>query len=175
MPATDFINALGRLLRDGALRDALATNPYAVAAHLKLRDGDAAALAQLIPAELEFQAGVLIRKRLDLVCRILPETCRRLGAETWPVYLAYARTCWPKREQSATHDAHGFCRHLQQHQPDCLCPAEVNRLRFAVSSKRFALHIIRRRPPPPRTQPILQLFFRLDQQGWRETTVSFRL
>jgi hypothetical protein len=175
VPATDFITALGRLLRDGALRDALAANPDAVAAQLNLRPGDAAALAQLVPADLEFQARVLLGKRCDLVRRIIPESCRRLGGETWPVFHAYARTNWPTREPSAAHDAHGFCRHLQQHQPDSLCRAELNRLRFALSQKRFALHFIRRRPPHNQPRPALQLFFRLDRRHWRETTIYCRL
>ncbi len=175
MPATDFITALGRLLRDGALRDALAANPRSLAAQLDLCERDWAALEQLIPADLEFQARVLLGKRCDIIRRIIPETCRRLGAETWPVFHAYARTNWPTREPSAAHDAHGFCRHLQQHQPDSLCEAELNRLRFALSQKRFALHFIRRRPPRNQPRPALQLFFRLDRQHWRETTIYCRL
>lgn len=171
MPAIDFITAFGRLLRDGVMRDALAVNPRALAAQLNLCESDCAALAQLIPADLEFQACVLIRKRLDIVRRIIPETCRLLGAETWPVFHAYARTRWPSGEPSAAHDAHGFCCHLQQHQPDSLCDAERNRLRFACSQNRFALHFIRRN----QSKSALQLFLRFGPQRWRETTFYFRL
>lgn len=175
MAALDFITAFGRLLRDGAMRDALAANPSALAAQLNLRDGDYAALMQLIPADLEFQAGVLLRKRLDIVCRIVPETCRLLGAETWPVFHAYARTNWPIGEQTAAKDAHGFCRHLKQHRPDFLCEAELNRLRFALSQDRFAFHFIRRKQTRGQTKPALQICLRFKRHLWRETTLYFRL
>ena len=171
VPAVDFITAFGRLLLDGVMRDALAANPRAMAAQLNLCESDCAALAQLIPADLEFQARVLIRKRLDIVRRIIPETCRLLGTETWMAFHAYARTRWPSGEQSAAHDAHGFCCHLQRHRPDSLCDAERNRLCFAFSQDRFALHFIRRK----QTKSALQFFLRFGPQCWRETTFYFRL
>ena len=175
MPAIDFTTALGQLLCDGALRDALAADPRAVAARLNLRESDHAALVQLVPADLEFQAGVLIRKRLNLVCRIVPETCQMLGDETWPVFHAYARSHWPARKQSAAHDAQGFCRHVQQHQPDCLCEAEWNRLRFAFSAHRFAIHFIHRQPSRHQSKRGLQLLVRFGRQRWWETIFYLRL
>lgn len=175
MVAIDFITAFGRLLRDGAMRDAFAANPRALAAQLNLCASDCAALSQLIPADLEFQAGVLIRKRLDSVRRIIPETCRLLGAETWPTFHAYARTSWPPREHSAAHDAHGFCRHLQHHQPNSLCEAELNRLRFVLSQDRFSIHFIRHKGKRNKSQPALQLILRFGRQRWREITFYFRL
>ena len=175
MAAIDFITVFGRLLRDGAMRDVFAANPRAVAAQLNLRESDCAALTQLIPADLEFQAGVLIRKRLDIVRRIIPETCRLLGAETWPLFHTYARTNWPPGEQSAAHDAQGFCHHLQEHQPDLLCEAELNRLRFAFSQDRFALYLIRRKQAHNQTKSALQLFLRFNRQRWRETTFYLKL
>ena len=175
MAAIDFMTVFGRLLRDGAMRDAFAANPHALVAQLNLRESDCAALAQLIPADLEFQACVLIRKRLDIVRRIIPETCRALDAEMWPVFKAYARTTWPTSGQSAAYDAHGFCRHLQQHQPDALCEAELNRLRFALSRCRFALHFIRRECTRNESKPALQVFWRSGQRCWREMTFYFKL
>ena len=175
MPAIDFTTAFGQLLCDGAMRDALATDPRAVAVRLNLRESDRAALAQLVPADLEFQADVLLRKRFNLVRRIVPETCGLLGAESWPVFHAYARTHWPAREQSAAHDAHDFCRHLQQRQPDSLCEAELNRLRFVFSSNRFAFHFIRRPHSCHQTKWALQLLLRFDRQRWRETVFCLRL
>lgn len=175
MPPIDFTTALGQLLCDGALRDALAADPRAVAARLNLCESDCAALAQLVPADLEFQADVLIRKRFNLVRRIVPETCRLLGAETWPVFHAYARTHWLRREQSPAHDAQGFCCHLQQHQSDGLCEAEWNRLRFILSPARFACHFIRRPPARNQTKHAMQLFLRLGRRRWREMIFSLRL
>ncbi len=175
MATVDFITAFGRLLRDGAMRDAFAANPHALAAQLNLRESDCAALAQLIPADLEFQARVLIRKRLDLVQRIIPETCRLLASETWSVFQAYARANWPTSGQSAAHDAHGFCRHLQQHQPDALCKAELNRLRFVLSRRPFGLHFIRRKCTRNESKPALQVFLRFGRRRWREITCYFKL
>ena len=157
------------------MRDSLAANPCALAAQLNLREGDCAALAQLIPADLEFQALVLIGKRLDLVRHIIPETCRLLGAETWPVFHVYARTHWPPGEPCAVHDAHGFCCYIQHHQPDFLCVAELNRLRFALSNEPFVLHFIRRKRTRNQTEPALQVLWRFDRQRWRETTFYFKL
>lgn len=171
MAAVDFITALGRLLRDGAMRDAFAANPHALTAQLNLRESDCSALARLIPADLEFQARVLLRKRLDIVHRILPETCRLLDVEVWPVFHAYARSSWPANGQSAAHDAYGFCRHLQQHQPNALCVAELNRLHFALSRRRLALHLITRN----KSKPALQILLRLGRWRWREMTLFFGL
>lgn len=170
MPPIDFISALGQLLSDGALRDALAADPGAVAARLNLRESDRAALAQLVPADLEFQADVLIRKRLSLVRRIIPETCRSLGAKTWPLFHAYARVHGLARESSAARDAHAFCRDLHHHRHAGLCEAEWNRLQFAFSQSRFALHFIRRRPARWQSPRALQFFLRLGRRRWREMT-----
>ena len=175
MPAIDFITALGALLRDGALRDVLAADPRAAAARLNLRESDRAALAQLVPADLEFQADVLLRKRFNLVRRIIPETCRLLGAEMWPAFHAYARVNWPPRERAAAHDAHDFCRHLQRHHPDCVCEAEWNRLRFVHAESRFALHWIRRQPTRHQSKHAVQLLLRLGQRRWREIIFYLRL
>jgi hypothetical protein len=175
VPAIDFITAFGRLLRDGAMRDALAANPHDLLAQLNLRERDRAALAQIIPADLEFQARVLLRKRFDMVRRIVPETCRLLGAETWPVFHAYARTHWLAPGQSAAHDAHGFCLHLQHHQPDSLCEAELNRLRFTFSQDRFAFHFIGRKLTRNQTKPAFQIILRFNRQRWREIVIYFRL
>jgi hypothetical protein len=170
VPSIDFITALGQLLSDGALRDALAADPQAVAARLNLRESDHAALVQLVPADLEFQANVLMRKRFNLVSQYIPETCRSLGAETWPLFQAYARRHGLARESSAASDAHDFCQELRQHRPGGVSQAEWNRLSFAFSQRRFALHLIRRRPARWQSQRALQLFLRLGRQHWREMT-----
>ncbi|KAB2644307.1 MAG: hypothetical protein DVB27_12325 [Verrucomicrobia bacterium] len=174
MPPIDFISALGQLLSDGALRDALAADPGAVAARLNLRESDRAALVQLVPADLEFQADILLRKRFGLVRRIIPETCRSLGAEAWPLFRAYARHHAVARESSGARDAHDFCLDLHQHRPAGLCQAERNRLHFAFSQSRFALHLIRRRPAPWQCPRALQFFLRLGRRRWREMTFYVR-
>src|SRR5947209_20154994 len=77
--APDFITTLGRLLRDGNLRDAFAANAAATADFLGLSDAERSAFLSLKPDDLEFQARVLLRKRFEAVQRLLPLTCASLG------------------------------------------------------------------------------------------------
>jgi len=90
--AIDFITAFGRLLRDGNLRDVFALNPQHAGRQIYLRESDLPAWLQLDPADVEFQAEVLLRKRLDLVKWFAPETCRRLDKKLWPVFRQFARS-----------------------------------------------------------------------------------
>lgn len=173
MAAIDFITVLGRLLRDGALRDAFATNPQAVAAQLDVRASDRAALLDLVPEDLEFQARVLLRKRLDAVRRVIPQTCRGLDAQAWPTFLDYARTTWPSGDDLTARDAFGFCRHLEQRHPGALCEAEWHRLRFALSKQRFAIHRVRWRTKQGKARPALQFFLRPGPSRWREWVIYF--
>src|SRR5258708_6828653 len=92
--ATDFFTAFCRLLRDGKLRDVFAVNPQAAAEQVKLRLADCPAWLQLVPEDVEFQAIVLLRKRLDLVKYFVPETSRQLGEKLWPAFYTYARVSW---------------------------------------------------------------------------------
>src|SRR4051812_929882 len=74
----DFSTALGRLLRDAALREQFARDPALVAALLQVRDGERAEFAALSPEEIEVQATILLRKRFDAVRRLIPVTMERL-------------------------------------------------------------------------------------------------
>ena len=171
--ATDFITAFGRLLRDGALRDRLAANPEAAAEQADLSPNDWPAWRQLVPAEVEFQAGVLLRKRLELVRPLLPETCRRLGDNLWPAFQAYARYHWPTATNPKWEDALEFCTRLTRQHPGLVYAAERNRLEFARSGRRIALYrtILKTARQPVR--PGVQLFLRSRKNGWRE--ISFYL
>jgi len=169
--AIDFITALGRLLRDGTLRDALANHPHAVAAQLDIRASDRAALLELAPADLEFQACVLLRKRLDAVRRVVPHTCRELDTQAWPTFLLYARTTWPEGANPIAQDACGFCRYLQQRNPGSLCAAEWNRLQFAQSNQRFAMHRVRWRTKQGKPRSALQLLLQPSPAWWREWVI----
>ena len=159
----DFTTAFGRLLRDGWLRDALAANPRAVVEQLAVREPDRPALLALVPADLEYQAVVLLRKRMKVVQPMLPETMRRLGEAAWPMFHAYARTCWPAGEHPGPKDAYDFVTFLQQHRPDSLCDREWNRLEFFVNRKWLAIHRVRRPQtdkPQRRHRWALQLLLR---------------
>ena len=173
MAAVDFITALGRLLRDGALRDALAAQPRAVAAQLGVLASDRAALLELDQEDLEFQARVLLRKRLDAVRRVIPQTCRQLDTQAWPNFLRYARTTWADGENPTAQDAFGFCRFLEQRNASALCPAEWHRLQFALSKQRFAIHRVRWRTKQGKTRPALQFLLRPAPNRWREWLIYF--
>ena len=175
MAAIDLITALGRLLRDGSLRDALAFNSHAVVVQLGVRESDCPAVMQLVPEDLEFQARVLLRKRLEAVRRILPETICQLGGAAWPAFHQYARTHWPAGDDGITHDAYEFCRHLKQSSPESLCAAEWNRLQFVVSKKRLAWYWIHRTLTAQKSIPALQIFFRRPSKPWHEILLCCRL
>ena len=82
----DFVTALGRVLHDGSLRDAFVADPVAFVRGLGLAEADRDRFLRLVPADLEFQARVLLRKRFVLVRDILPRTCENLGDEAWPEF-----------------------------------------------------------------------------------------
>ena len=92
MVEIDFVTALGRLLRDGNLRAAFTANPQGIANQINLRAHDCLLFVKLIPADLEFQAHILLRKRFELVQQLLPETGRRTGEHFWNLFYEYART-----------------------------------------------------------------------------------
>jgi len=164
----DFITAFGRLLRDGNLRDRFAANPQAVAEEIHLRRADWPAWGQLIPADVEFQAVVLLRKRLDLIKFLAPETCRRMGEKLWSVFHDYARASRPPDGSAKISDAFLFCRHLNAQNPEAVVASERNRLDFAVSKKRMALHRVQMPTGKRKASCGLQLFLRGRGERWRE-------
>jgi hypothetical protein len=164
----DFITALGRLLKDGALRDAFAVDATAVARQMNLAAGELAAFVQLMPAELETQAVVLLRKRFDLVRRGLPRTCRALGREAWAIFQGYARTSWPKLERAAADDARGFCEALLCLRPEALCRVEYHRVRFLCSDRRWEVRLLDAVPFRRGFRPGLHIFLRRGVNRWHE-------
>ena len=175
MAEIDFITALGRLLRDGNLRDVYAAQPDTVAARLDLRPEDRPAFRQLVPEDVEFQARILLRKRFDLVRRFLPDTERRLGEKAWPLFLDYARVNWPAEPRATLRDAGQFCRRLRQQQPSLVSQSEWNRLRFALSEKSFAIHWQLRGEAGGTVRPRVQIFYRGRSRRWREFGIMVRL
>lgn len=135
----DLLSALSLLLRNGPLRDEFARDSAACAARLNVRPADRDGFLRLAPADLEFQASVLLRKRLHAVRSLLPRTCAALGAETWPRFADYARNCWPI---DVRHDSLGFAKIMYRRKPDLVSVRELHRLEFAVSSGRLAVHLL---------------------------------
>jgi hypothetical protein len=174
-PAIDLVTALGRLLSNGALRDALADDASLVATNINLRREDQPALLQLVPDELEFQACVLLRKRLEGVRKLAPQTCDALGDELWSVFHRYARNRPPSGEYSVVRDAYGFCHFLETIPLKTGCASELNRLRFVLNRKRLAIHCLRRTKQNQQVAPAVQLLLRHRSGGWKEFLFGFRL
>ena len=171
MVAIDFVTALGRVLHDGALRDAFAADPAAFVGSLGLEGQDRAMFLRLAPADLEFQARVLLRKRFVLVRDLLPATCENLGADAWPEFARYGRVAAHGGKTQTAEDAFGFSRHLLAHRSQALCPAELNRCRFVQERRRAAFHIAR--PLDHAKRPALQVLCRIGRRRWREWTIYF--
>ena len=139
MTEIDFITAFGRLLRDGRLREAFALDSRALAAEMHLCAGDLAAWVQLVPGDVEVQAQVLLRKRLDQIAHLIPETTRRLGRNLWPEFLGCARNYWPGGRLPVADDALRFCQWLRGRDADAVSKAEWNRIQFLLSGRRMAI------------------------------------
>ena len=166
----DFVTALGRVLHDGSLRDAFVADPVAFVRGLGLMETDRDRFLRLVPADLEFQARVLLRKRFVLVRDVLPRTCENLGDDAWPEFLRHGRAVAPRSGAQTAEDAFGFSLHLMDCRPGALCPVEFNRCRFVREGSRIALHLV---PSPRRARlPSIQVLFRRGPRRWREWRVS---
>ena len=171
----DFITAFGRLLRDGTLRDVFAADPQGAAKQVQLRSSDLPAWLQLVPADVEFQADVLLRKRLDIVKHFVPGTCRRLGEKLWAIFQPYGRVNWPLEGSAKNFDAFQFCRHLLGERSDTVIASEWNRLSFALSDRKLAVHWAELPSKSRRPRKGLQLFLRQRDGRWRESFFYFGL
>ncbi len=170
----DFVTALGRLLQSGALRDAFAADPVAVAEEMGLRESERSAWVQLVPAELEAQAVVLLKKRFDLVRRGLPQTCRALGdegKEAWNVFRHYARGTWPNQKNAVADDARGFCEALRLTRPDAVCQIEYHRVLFLCDGSRWSVRWVAAVPFRKGFRPGVQIFLRGRSARWHEWVV----
>jgi len=168
VPQPDFITAFGRLLRDGALRDAYAISPAAALDHLNVQEAERSALANLNLEDLEAQARVLLRKRFEIVQHLIPQTCSNLADQAWPQFAGYSRSNWPSDPTASAIDAQQFLAHLQQSYPELISTAEENRVRFALGTKRVSLHFLPHFVICRLTRPCLQLFVRWTESRWCE-------
>ena len=171
----DLTTALGRLLRDGALRDAFARNPSALTAYLRVRESDQPAVVQLNPQDLEFQASLLLRKRLQAVRHQTPETCRLLGERTWPLFCQYSRRYWPIARNFAVHDAQRFLLFLRQQSPLDFDAREWNRLQFSLNHKHAALHLITVASAGSHRRRAVQLLLKIPATGQCEWLFYLKL
>ena len=173
----DLITATGRLLRDGRLRAAFALAPSAVVGELGVREADQSLLLAIAPADLEAQALVLLRKRFGAVRRLLPITCERVGEKAWPLFSKWAREGWPDGEAAGWRDADEYAQRLAVGHPDVVCRPEWNRVRFALGSRRLALHWVRELPKPIHRRPRwnCQVLVRGRAGRWHEVVLFLGL
>lgn len=146
MADVDFISAFARLLHSGELRDAFVADRFAVAATLGIEGADRARLLQLDPDELEFQAGVLWRKRFEIVREALPRTVGGLGRNAWSEFARYARPRGPMGPLATAQDCYDFCSYLLATRIGSVDAAEFNRAEFAWSRRRAAVYWVQDLP-----------------------------
>jgi len=165
---TEFSEALGRLLTDGQLRDDFAIDPDGVISSLCQDALVQAQLLRLKIEELEAQAEVLLRKRFDVIKRMLPHLVARLERNAWPLFRQYARTRW----LPASQDALTFAEYARSEVPSHVDTREINRLRFALEPRpSLKLHWVTLRP----SRPALQILIRFRKDTWRELVLHLKL
>jgi hypothetical protein len=172
---TDFITAFGRLLRDGPLRDAFRREPQCALELLDVEPSGRTALLAIDPADLEFQAEVLLCKRFESVSRVIPLTIANAGPRAWRWFAEYSRACWPAGENPGLEDARGFCSYLDGRSPSLVCASERNRVRFTTGTALAAVHIVPDLLLRNRRRHGLQIFLRRSDGRWREVHLLFGL
>lgn len=171
----DFTTALGRLLRDGALRDEFALHPRKVTERLGLPASERAVLMALPAADLEFQAAILLGKRFDAVQGLIPRTLTALG-EGRRIFFNYARTQWPEDSMREMQDAVNFCRYCARLGfAEKICEVEVNRMNFLLNEKALTLHLARNVVSHDKSRIGIQILIRMPARGWRELFFYFGL
>jgi hypothetical protein len=166
--ATDFITIFGRLLHDGRLRDDFASEPAIFSRQFGLDEADQDALMRLSPADLEFQASILLRKRFEQIMNFMPHTTSLMGDGAWPMFLTYGRATLLKGTPGALDDAARYCRHCANTFPGSVSQGELNRLNFAVENRRLAVHLVRDLQLRGRGRSGFQIFVRTGFNRWRE-------
>jgi len=164
---------LGRLLCDGALRDALARAPAETVERVGLAEPVRAAVLALNCDDLEFQARILLRKRFQAVLPLLPATAAALADKAWPLFLGFGRTAAPSGKPPELHDANGFLQILFRSSPNLVVHSEANRIRFAFKRQRFACYFSRALLVRNRCRCGLQLFLRQNANCYREYALYF--
>jgi hypothetical protein len=168
----DFVTALGRLLHDVRLREAFRADRAHTVEALNVRTTDCQAIVRLAPDEVEFQARILLKKRLDAIQRFIPITCERLGEGIWTTFVDYSNKI--SSLSDVTEDACCFAEYVAEAVPAARCSSEVNRLRFAKGRSRFCMRFTRDAGRSMLGGRALQAFVRWSDGGWKEWRVGIR-
>jgi hypothetical protein len=165
----DFTTALGRLLRDDALRAKFSSDPAAVATELGVSRHDYEAFVALSANQIERQALALLQKRYHDVRKFARVTCNRLGTTAWSTFVVYAQSHWPTGHNRHLRDALAFCERTVNR-----CGCELNRLQFALGKRRFAFHPVKDLPINARLHPALQILSRSRRGNITERAIFLR-
>jgi len=168
----DFVTALGRLLHDAGLREAFREDRTRAVEALNVRAQDNQTLLGLAADELEFQARILLKKRLNTIRRWTPITCDRLGEQLWATFVDYSNTL--SSLSDATQDAYCFAKYVAVEAPAAMCCSEMERLRFATGRARFCMRFTRDAGGSMLGGRALQIFVRWSGSGWKEWRVGIR-
>ena len=152
----DATTVLGRLLADAGLRAELRRDPDGLARSL---DADPAELRGLDPEGLEAQAETLFEKRVHEAGKLLPVTMARLGEEATPLFRQHAERFWPQGHRRHAEDAAAFGRFLEDRQLP-RCRSELNRLRFALGTRRVSAGFVQDAWVDGRPRCALQILYR---------------
>jgi hypothetical protein len=135
----DFVTVMGRLLCDPSARQRFVADRQRYLSELELDSAAREALLSVDTTALERQAAVLLNKRRHEVRKLLPETMARLGNRATAVFDDFASSNWPTSHRRHVEDAVAFGDHLARRQPHAVARAEINRLAFLLSRRRFAV------------------------------------
>ena len=157
------------------MRDAFRRDPQRALELLDIEPSGRTALLAIDPADLEFQAEVLLRKRFESVSRVIPLTIAKAGQRAWHWFAEYGRACWPASEKPGLEDARGFCSYLGGRSPPLVCASERNRVRFATGTALAAIHIVPDLLLRDQRHHGLQIFLRRPDGRGREVHLLFGL
>jgi hypothetical protein len=169
--AVELTTALGRLLRDAALRQQFRQNPTGIASALGVPDDSLCALTSLNLHELDLQAEMLLKKRFHEVQRLLPDTFNGLGATAYEQFVQYAGDHWPQGHQRHIEDAAGFGQYLLEHARAYVCRSELNRVAFLAGRRRITVHWVPDGLLSGRRRHAIQILYRL--RGWPRQLVFY--
>ena len=142
MPNTDLTSALAQLLSSRGLREEFRADRRATAHRIGIREDLVTALCAIDADGIDAQAETLTKKRFGEVCRLVPQTIAWGGEDARTLFWDYAETYWPGGHRRHLDDAVAFSHFLLERRADAVCRAELNRVHFALTQRRLAVHWI---------------------------------
>jgi hypothetical protein len=108
LPEACFNDALALLLKSASNRDSFRKSRHEWMQKIGVREKDRPAILGMDPSALELQAGTLVRKRLEALRQLLPQTFCRSKIVGLEKFSGFAETSWPAPQESKWVDAYRF-------------------------------------------------------------------